>query len=108
MEMGHWARAQQFVERCRESVHRLPGLLEMSEGNEDEDKVLGYLAECRAWCSARDVYRPLHMRATEVKGILADLEEAGLVEYGREMKKWRVKETDEAREDEGRWSTGEF
>jgi len=103
--LGHWARAQGFLERCRESVHRLPGLLDTGEENEGEDKVLAYLKEHGGWCTPRDVYRPLHLKAVQVKEILLNLEEDGQVVYNREMKRYRIKGEPG---DEQWWGSGEL
>lgn len=78
--MRHWTRAQGFVERCRTSAHRLPGMLAESSQNEEENKVLMWLDGSEdEWNTARDVYRALNMKPARVKTILLDLMEAGLV-----------------------------
>jgi len=81
IEMAHWRMALAIVEACRASAHRLPGLLESSASEERETKVLMLLKEVGGdGLRAREIYRTLHLRSTDVKMILMDLMEAGLVE----------------------------
>lgn len=103
VELGHWARAQLFVERSRVSAHRLPGLLEGDQDREDENRVLGKLKTLYpSWASARDVYHSLGMKPAVGKVVLQDLVEAGLVAEKQVSAKRRVfrllKEGDEVEE----------
>ena len=87
--LTHWARAQTFVERCRASAHRLPGMLAESTQNEDEAKALDWLDNSPdEWNTARDIYRALNMRSSDARTLLLDLEQSDLVEsrqQGRAM-----------------------
>jgi len=79
--LKHWARAQNFIETCRASAHRLPGMLAESRQNEAETKILMWLdASEDEWNTARDIYRGLNMQSSKTKVALLDLEEADLVE----------------------------
>lgn len=95
IEMEHWRQALQIIETCRASAHRLPGLLESSEAEERETKVLMLLKETGGdGLSARDIYRTLHLKSAVVKEILLDLREGGLVEEckleGSRATRWRI------------------
>lgn len=87
--MRHWARAQNFVEVCRASAHRLPGMLAQRGQDETEDKILMWLdASEDEWNTSRDIYRALNMKSSEIGSVLNDLEQAGLVrsrQDGRKM-----------------------
>jgi len=94
ISLRHWTWAQRFVERCRESAHRLPAMLAQSSQDEDEARVLMWLdGSGDEWNTARDVYRATNMKSSQVKTILLDLQEADLVEAKQQGRAWyyRVK-----------------
>jgi len=98
ISLAHWARAQLFVERCRASVHRLPGMLAASTQNEGEAKVLDWLDTSEdEWNTARDIYRALNMKSSDARNILLDLEQSDLVESKQQGRAtfYRLKREDE-------------
>jgi len=98
ISMAHWARAQSFVERCRASAHRLPGMLAESSQNEGEAKVLDWLDNSEdEWNTARDIYRALNMKSSDARTVLLDLEQSDLIESKQQGRAtfYRLKREDE-------------
>lgn len=97
VELRHYARAQQIVETWRASLHRLRTLGANTEEERQTDRILETLNKAgEAGCPTRDIYKPLHLTATDGRRLLDELARQGLAECiyitaanGRKVEKWR-------------------
>jgi hypothetical protein len=82
--LGHWARAQQIVEKWRASVHRLLVPAQAQEETRREERVLAaYGRAGESGVTVRDVYRTLGMERSEVERLTNNLLRDGLLEEVR-------------------------
>jgi hypothetical protein len=80
IELRHLAHAQQILERWRAALHALRADGLMTHEAKTSDKVLALLADAgRAGLLARDIYRPLGLKAADARDILEELALAGQV-----------------------------
>jgi hypothetical protein len=80
IELRHMARAQQVLERWRTSLHTLRNDGLTTHEAKTSDKILALLTDAgRAGLLARDMYRPLGLKAADARDILEELALAGHV-----------------------------
>jgi hypothetical protein len=102
VELRHLARAIQIVEGWRASLHRLRALAHTREEETLADRALALIVDAgAAGALTRDIYRPLHISASEMRPILEELERQGLVtrvlhtaQNGRKVETWRRTDPD--------------
>jgi hypothetical protein len=80
VELRHLARAQQILERWRGALHALRNDGLTTHEAKTSDKVLALLADAgHAGLLARDIYRPLGLKAADARDILQELALSGQV-----------------------------
>lgn len=98
IDVRHLARAQQLLEQWRSALHTLRRDGLTTQEARTSDKVLALLAEAgAAGLLARDIYRPLGIKAAEARLILEELALAGqVIKYvstaanGKTVEVWRI------------------
>lgn len=70
VKVGHWALAQQIVERWRESAHRLIAELGRNRDMRNEDRILDYLRAASMPQTERDIYRGTGMARQDCKAAI--------------------------------------
>jgi hypothetical protein len=80
IELRHLARAQHILERWRAALHALRSDGLTTHEAKTSDKILALLTDAnRAGLLARDIYRPLGLKAADARAILEELALAGQV-----------------------------
>lgn len=70
VKIGHWALAQQVVERWRASAHRLIAELGRNRDMRNEDRILDYLRAASMPQTERDIYRGTGMARQDCKAAI--------------------------------------
>jgi hypothetical protein len=80
IELRHWARAQLFIEHCREGLHHFYAQVNLTESLEKqrEDKIYQTIQKAGRSC-IRDISRMTHESSGKVRQHIQELERAGLL-----------------------------
>jgi hypothetical protein len=99
INIGHWARAQQMVERARVDLHRLVRLLDESDDVKAEKKLLEFLRRYPDGQTVREISRGTNLPYKSIEPQLEALQVSGVLEKtmrqnakGRDAEVWRLTE----------------